>query len=394
MDCPLATKQAITIGKKQVTIKDLDTLVRPAKQLAGIMPASELSHCKGPFDGKINSIFRLTYGTGESEKKLIFRARISEAFRYEAIVKEKLLFPILDGTLDLQSGVSVKDRIEKIVKTRAGSHVFAEDTPPIIPVQNLYQYDETKKRIPYMYSVMDFIPGVSLYDFLEENKVKGKKARDLPASIVEKLDATFMEAGEALGRLHTIIFPGFYKTITDIGNDSKQVNFKTLFLAKIKDRMKEVAKYKITEEILPSLKKYFDETIELISDDEVPVLYHNDFQPQNFIMLPEEGHLDGFIDFDNWQISIEEDDLVKMQYWGTRGLDPRFEKSFLSGYKKIQNLPGDFQARIDLLKMCWFILVIAFEMDKILKNELNVTVDSRFPAVQEYINEIKKILKI
>jgi len=40
----------------------------------------------------------------------IFRARISEAFRYESIVKEKILFPILDGTVDLHGGDKLKAR--------------------------------------------------------------------------------------------------------------------------------------------------------------------------------------------------------------------------------------------------------------------------------------------
>ena len=390
----MSKSQAISIGKQCLTIKELDTLVSPAKEVASIAPSTRLSQWKGPFDGKINSIFRLNYGTGEAEKKLIFRARISEAFRYEAIVKEKLLFPILDGTLDLQSGARVKDAVDEIVRAKAGNHVFAEDKPPIIPLQNLYLFDETKARIPYMFSVMDFLPGISVYDFLEEHQVKGKEAQELPADIVLILDSVFMEAGEALGKLHAIEFPGFYKTITDIGDKSKLVNFKSLFEAKIKDRMAKVSKYEMIQEFLPVLKKYFDDNIDLLTDDEVPVLYHNDFQPQNFIMLPDEGHVNGFIDFDNWQISIKEDDLVKMQYWGLRGLDARFEESFMKGYEKIQHLPADFQARVELLKMCWFLLVIDFEMDKIMKNELNETVDNRFPAVQVYIDEIKKILEI
>nr|MDO8113326.1 aminoglycoside phosphotransferase family protein [Candidatus Sigynarchaeota archaeon] len=390
----MSTGQALSIGKKQVSIEELDALASEAKKQAMIPAASKPRQWKGPFDGKINSIYRLTYDASEGEQTLIFRARISEAFRYEAIVKEKLLFPILDGTVDLHDASTLKQKISAIIKAKTGNHVFSKEKPPVIPVQNLYAFNESKENLPYIYSVLDFLKGISLYDFLEANKVKNKKAKDLPAGIVKKLDAMFMESGQALGKLHQIEFPGFYNTIVDIGDDSKKVNFKSLFHSKVKDRLKEASKYHAAKDILPALRKYFDDNMDLISSDETPVLYHNDYQPQNFIIDPDKGTITGFIDFDNWQVSVREDDLVKMQYWGLRDLDPRFEKSFLSGYRKVQKLPADFQAKVDLLKTSWFVLVFDFEMDKIMKNERNITVDQRFPAAEKYLDEIKKILNI
>jgi len=129
------------------------------------------------------------------------------------------------------------------------------------------------------------------------------------------------------------------------------------------------------------------------TENNTPVLFHNDFQPQNFIIDEQSGKVAGYIDFDNWQVGVKEQEFVKMQYWGLRELDPAFEKAFLDGYKKHHWIDKDFLARVNVYKAQWFLLVYNFEMDKITKNERNITVDNRFPAAEKYIEEIKKIAK-
>jgi aminoglycoside phosphotransferase (APT) family kinase protein len=388
----MVAPQAMTIGKTTISLKEIDALVAPAKQRAGI-PASTLpTQVKGPFDGKINSIFRLTYEANTGPVTFIFRARVSEAFRYEAIVKEKVLFPILDGTVDLNGGDTLRGEIVRILDARTGSHVFSQDKPPAIPVQSLYQYDETCKQIPYLFSVMDFLPGISMYEYLDSLCVKNKKIKDIPAPVVKVLRNAFTDVGDAMARIHAIEFPAFYNAITDIGDASKAVNWKQLFTARLTKLIVEAARWPAIKPFLPDFQQYFKENVELIPEQDTPVLFHNDFQPQNFIVNDQSGRITGYIDFDNWQVGVKEQEFVKMQYWGLRELDPAFGMAFLAGYKKRHHVDKDFLARVNVYKAQWFLLVHNFEMTKVAMNEQNITVDKRFPAAEKYIEEIKKIV--
>ncbi|NMC06980.1 MAG: aminoglycoside phosphotransferase family protein [Candidatus Lokiarchaeota archaeon] len=389
----MAASQAFTVGKASLALKDLDALVAPAKKEAGI-PASALPmHVKGPFDGKINSIYRLTYDAGAGcPVTFIFRARISEAFRYEAIVKEKILFPILDGTINLHAGTGLRSQVEQLLAARTGSHVFSANKPPAVPVQSLYHYDETCKRIPHLYSVMGFLPGISLYEYIDARGVKHKKLADIPAPVARVLQAAFTDVGEAMAKIHAIEFPAFYNSITDIGDDAKAVNWKQLFAARTEQLMDEATRWPAIKPYLVDFRRYFKDSMALIPEHDVPVLFHNDFQPQNFIVDEMSGKVAGFIDFDNWQVGVREQEFVKMQYWGLRDLDPAFEQAFLAGYRKHHAIGKDFLARVDVYKSSWFLLVYNFEMSKIAKNEANITVDKRFPAAEKYIEEIKRIV--
>jgi aminoglycoside phosphotransferase (APT) family kinase protein len=371
-----------------------ESLLEPAKEMLGVPVKERYSAIRGPFDGKINSIYLVTYGTGVKAKHVVFRARVSEVFRYEGIVKEKILYPILDGRLDLANTATLRSQVEEILDQKSGSLLFSTESPPAVTVPGIYYYDETKEKLPYIYTLMEYIPGISLYEYLDNVKARNVPAEDLPDAVVKKLDRIFSEAGVALGKLHDIVFTGFWSAILDIGDESKTVAWKELFMEKAKKLMAEASQYPAMEEILPALDRYFQENVDLISDDETPVLFHNDFQPQNFMIDPEKGHVTGYIDFDNWQVGVKEQDFIKINYWGTRELDPRFEQKFIDGYRSVHELEEDFQKKVNLYKMQWFILVFNFEMSKISKNELNATVDQRFPAAEKYIDEMRAILGI
>jgi len=58
--------------------------------------------------------------------------------------------------------------------------VFSSDKPPAVPVQSLYHYDETCERIPYLFSVMEFLPGISMYEYMEARSVKNKRVKESP----------------------------------------------------------------------------------------------------------------------------------------------------------------------------------------------------------------------
>lgn len=385
-------KQTIQVGTHQVSRDAFEALLEPAKEMLGIQAKERFSAIRGPFDGKINSIYLFIYGTGPKSKHIVFRARVSEVFRYESIVKEKILYPILDGRLDLANTAILRSQVEEILGRKSDSLLFSTESPPAVTVPGIYYYDETKEKFPYIYTLMEYIQGISLYEYLDQVKAKNLSADDLPETVVKKLDRIFGEAGTALGRMHGIVFPAFYPTILDIGDESKTVSWKKLFMEKAKKLMTEASQYPAIEDLLPVLDLYFQENVNLISDDETPVLFNNDFQPQNFMIDPEKGHVTGYIDFDNWQVGVKEQDFIKINYWGTRELDPRFEQAFVDGYRSVHDLEEDYQKTVNFYKMQWLILVFNFEMSKVSKNELNEAVDQRFPAAEKYIDEMRAIL--
>ncbi|MHA1792789.1 MAG: phosphotransferase family protein [Promethearchaeota archaeon] len=388
-------EDSIQIGTLTLSTSNFKELLDRGLKNAKIkINESRIQSINGPFDGKINTIYTVNIATDNVTKKhVIFRARISKAFRYENIVKEKLLYPLLDGTLIIDNTLKTRKTIENIIRQKTGSHVFDPEMPPIVPVQDLYYFDETKKSLPWMYTIMDFIEGISLFEYLDKNGIKGKKWNEITPEARNFVMKIFQDAGEFLGKFHDIKFPAFYKSILDIGNPSREIKWKELFFQRVDDLLKEAEKFKAIKNILPKLKKYFNQNSDLIPEDETPVLFHNDYQPQNFIISVDDNKINGIIDFDNWQVGTREQDFIKIQYWGLKDLDPRFQQAFMTGYKKYQSIDSTFQQRVDLYKMQWFILVFNFEMDKIMKQEQNLTVDKRFPDAEKYIDEMKKILE-
>ena len=210
-----------------------------------------------------------------------------------------------------------------------------------------------------------------------------------------KYQSIFEQIGELLGKLHQIQFDGFYSDIREIGQTNKQKAWKDLFNEQLNKELIEAEKHQAILPILPKIKEFFKKTTPLVEAEKNAVLFHNDFQAQNLIVqeYTMDFGLQGIIDFDNWRIGPPAQDLVKIQYWtikGNKTLNDAFFKGYMKIHKDIDK--KEFQTKINIYKMLWFILVYNFEMDKVSKNELNTTVDSRFPAAEIYITEIMKVL--
>ncbi len=333
---------------------------------------------KGPFEGKINTIFQIetqNYGN------ILIRCRTSKAFRYEPFIKEKVLYPLLDGSLDPFAD-NCHDMVKRLVENKRGSYEFAH--PPIVPIQELLFWDETLQALPFPYAIKRMIPGQSLFEIMRVTPEK-----QLNSAPFLKI---FQHAGQMLGKLHKIQFPAFYETVDQIGSPVS-MDWPTLYWRQCTKELDEVKNYKEIHPILPKIEKILADGKSLMSK-EVPVLFHNDFQAQNLIIQgssKKEFHLAGVIDFDNWRIGPATQDFVKMQYWTTR--DKGFlQDAFIQGYSKESSLPNNFLSLLSVYKLLWFILVFCFEMDKIKKYEQNLAVDSRFPAAQEYLSAIQTLV--
>ncbi len=426
------TERDLEIGEKKYSVKQLSDFFSKIPQLTQFSNFKKIS---GPFDGKINSTYVITT---LSNNKIIFRNRISKAFRYEPIVKEKILYPLLTKefcTRDPDLGKKIKEIAEKT----EGSYIFQDSQPPILPIQTMYyfyepeRFDSKSERLiplntpvyPYMFTVKSYLEGESLYDMI----AKWPK-EELECKAICNL---FEEAGFALSKLHTIKFDAFYDKIYQIGADQKP-SWPELFSKQLQKELTEAEKNKEILPLLPDIKQYFESNLKIVENEKDAVIFHNDFQAQNIIVnridqtrldnsidqtrldnsidqtrldnqpnkqnninkagsnqQQSEYHITGFIDFDNWRIGPPAQDFIKMEYW-TIGNRKAWKEAFYRGYEKTATITNSMRKGIDIYKCLWFILVFNFEMDKIRKSELNASVDARFPSAEKYITEIKKLI--
>ena len=351
-----------------------------------IAKRGQITGINGPFDGKINSIYHFET---KSSQDFIMRARISKAFRYEGIIKEKILFPFLDGKLSAETP-NLGDEVKKITEKKTGSYVFKESPLKPVDLQSLLYYDETKNEIDYIYAFYDYLRGQSIYYPLESDRTE----RPFLISTMKYKDI-FRNMGKVLAQLHSIHFDGFYSDIREIGQPEHKKLWSELFQEQMDKEMTEAKQHDAIAPLIPKLEKFFTDRKPLVADEKEPVLFHNDFQSQNILVreYEQEFELKGVIDFDNWRIGPPAQDFVKIQYWTIQG-DETLNNALFDGYCSLRSTvnPKEMQQKIDIYKMLWFVLVYNFEMDKVMKNELNDDVDQRFPAADKYLAEMKKIL--
>ncbi|MFX1258024.1 MAG: dihydrodipicolinate synthase family protein [Promethearchaeota archaeon] len=342
----------------------------------------------GPLDAKINTIYRVNF----QNNKLIFRFRTSKSFQYENIIKEKILFPLLNGYFYPFSS-KIREKIKEIVINQKGNYFFNKEKPPIIPIANLIYYDETKKRIPYLFSIQDYISGKPLSNIL--TKIISEELNLNVNLNTSKFVNLFKNLGEILSKLHEIKFDSFYEIISDIGSKRKK-EWTEIFNLELDREIQQIKRNKL--EYIKEIRDYFKDNESLIEEENEPVLLHNDFQGQN-IIAKEEGfttiRISGLIDFDNWRIGVRALDFVKIYYWVLNCLKkPQLIDAFNQGYMKCYKytINNDFKKKIELYSLLWFLKMYNFKYYEIKKLEQKKTEDIEFSSADIYINEIKKIL--
>ncbi|GAB4305106.1 MAG: hypothetical protein Kow0069_00410 [Promethearchaeota archaeon] len=379
--------QRVRLGKEDAPT---DLLVRLAKRAVPEVGNAPLGHLAGPFDGKINASFRLDF---PGVPPLLLRFRVSRAFRYEPLVKEKLLYPLLDGSLD-PFARDFGRRVARLVRQAEGRHEFARE--PLLPAPRLYLWDETRRACPYLYSVKEFVPGLSLFDLLRGSR--GKDGEGRPPPVTRKnLVELHRELGSALGRLHGVQFDGFYERVTELGNSSKRVTWPELFWGAVERELREAERNPGFAPLANATRRYLKDAAGLVEEDEVPVVFHNDWQHQNFVVQRERWggrwRLAAVIDYDNWRVGTRAQEFVKLFYWSL-GDDEELGRAFVDGYEREgHRVDAEFWRKVDACRLLWFMVVYNFEVDKVRKSEQNPDVDERFPAAKVYLEEIAKLVE-
>ncbi|MFX1311289.1 MAG: dihydrodipicolinate synthase family protein [Promethearchaeota archaeon] len=346
-----------------------------------LVEQGKVKKIKGPYKIDINTLYKVIF----ENSKLVFRFRTSKSPQLENIIKEKLLFPFLDKTLNPEN-LDLRKKVKQIITTKTGSYIFKKENPSIIPVKNLIYYDETKEIIPYIFSAQEYIRGKPLFQLINQYINEGKNLN------TSKFLNLFENLGEHLGHLHSIKFNSFYRNIRDIG-EKKKVSYSEFLTNELENKLQEAKRNGV--DFGNQIRDYFNIHKTLIEDDKEFVLIYNDFQSQNVIVKEELGNIqvNGFVGFDKWNVGHRAQDFVKMDYWILKQLNiSSFNDVFYKAYSKYHKLNNDFRKKIELYKIFWFLNEYNYESDLIRKSK-DISLINTVPSLLEnYLFEIKTII--
>ena len=323
----------------------LDDIVNIFSKIEILRQQGKIRKIQGPLDGKVNTVYKVNF----EHSQLIFRFRTSKSFSYENLVKEKILFPFLDGTL-YSKIPKLTEKIKEILSKSSGSYFFDRFNPPVIPIADLMYFDETKDLIPYFFTVQQFIQGDPLHSILTQNL-----SEDFNLELeTSRFNNLFRNIGELLGKLHNEIkFDYFYEDVSDIGKKYEK-SWLEIFNKNLNAEIQKAKKNKMDN--IKEISDFFKDNESLIEEEYEPVLLHNDFHSKNIIIKNDSGsmNINGIIDFDNWGIGVRAQDFVKFKKWDLDFLNkPNLSEAFYQGYMKYYNINKDFLRKIELYSLFW-----------------------------------------
>ncbi len=333
-----AIYQLYSLGKEE--IYQLDDIINTFSNIEVLIKQGKLKKIIGPYDAETNIIYRVNF----ENSQLIFRFRTLKSFKYENLIKEKVLFPLLDGSLN-PNLEKFREKVKEIIAVKKGDYIFNKDNPPIIPVGNLIYYDETKQLIPYLFSIQEYIHGKSLKNLYD--KYKG----EIFSFNKSKFLNLFSDMGEILGKLHNIKFNSFQPDIYSLSKEAKS-NWLEIINSEFENQIQEAKKYKFNQE--DEIRDFIKEHIYLLENETEPVLIHNDFQWNNIIIKddPIKFQIRGIIDFDNWRIGVRAQDFVRMENITFKVINHKDIKlKFYEGYQKYYNIDENFYKKIDIYSL-------------------------------------------
>jgi len=368
------------LGKKD--LYQFDEIISTFSKIDVLVKQGKVKKIKGPYITDDNTVYRVNF----ENSHLVFRFLTSQFYSMENLIKEKLLYPFLDKTLN-PSDINLRQKVKEIINIKTGEYIFNKDKPPIIPVSNLIYYDETMETIPYPFSVQEYIRGKPLFQLInryvnQKKTLSAKKFLDL-----------FSNLGEQLGYLHEIKFDSYFNKINDIGTSLKRT-YSEYFEIELEERLQEAKKNGI--DFCDEIRNYYRENSSLIADETEYVLLHNDFKSQNIIVKEEKGviKINGIVDFDNWCVGCRAKDFIKIDYWILKPLNnTSFYSSFYNAYSKFYAINKDFKNKIELYKLIWLISEYNFESELIKKSKQINLISTESTSLERYLYEIKAIIQ-
>ncbi|MFW9999008.1 MAG: dihydrodipicolinate synthase family protein [Candidatus Hermodarchaeota archaeon] len=368
------------LGKKD--LYQFDEIIKTFSKIDVLVKQGKVKKIKGPYIVNINTLYRVNF----ENSHLVFRFRTSQSPQSEDLIKEKLLYPFLDKTLN-PTDIDLSKKVKEIIATKTGSYIFNKKNPPIIPVYNLIYYDETKDIVPYIFSVQEYIRGKPLFQLFNRYIGEGKSL------YVKKFLDLFYNLGEQLGHLHEVKFNSFFKNVNNIGKKEK-ILYSEYFKNELEERLQEAKKNKIN--FCDDIRDYYRDNFSLIEDETEFVLLHNDFKSQNIVVKEELGtiKINGIVDFDQWCIGSRAQDFIKIDYWILKPLNnTSFYNSFYKAYSSFYKIDSDFKKKVELYKLLWLLNEYNFESEILKKSDQMDITGIPSTSLSNYLFEIKAIIR-
>ncbi len=359
-----------------------DEIIKTFSNFEVLVKQGKVKKIKEPYVSDINTLNRVNF----ENNQLVFRFRTGQLKSVENLIKEKLLYPFLDKTLN-PDDFELRNKVKEIINTKTGSYIFNKDKPPIIPVCNLLYYDETQEIIPYLFSVEEYIRGKPLSQLINQYTSEGKNLN------TTKFLNLFSTLGEHLGNLHKIKFDTFYNKIINIGK-TKDVSYGELFETELEQKIREATKNQL--DFSDEIRKYYQDNKVLIEDENEFVILHNNFQSENIIVKEESGmiNIKGFVGFDYWNIGNRAQEFIKIDYWLSKFLNfPSFYNAFYNAYSKYHKVNSDFKKKIELFKLIWLLDKYNLEYDLIKRSDQKELLKTLKLSLESNIDEMKVIIR-
>ncbi|MFW9989304.1 MAG: dihydrodipicolinate synthase family protein [Candidatus Odinarchaeota archaeon] len=351
-----------------------DEIIKTFSNFEVLVKQGKVKKIKEAYISDINTLYRVNF----ENNQLVFRFRTGQLKSVENLIKEKLLFPFLDKTLN-PDDIELRNKVKEIIKTQTGSYIFNKDKPPIIPVCNLLYYNESQEIIPYIFSVEEYIRGKPLSRLINQYISEGKNLN------TTKFMSLFSTLGEHLANLHKIKFDMFYNKIINIGK-VKNVSYGELFESELEQKIREATKNQL--DFADEIRKYYQDNKVLIEDENEFVILHNNFQSTNIIVKEESGmiNIKGFVGFDYWNIGNRVQDLIKIDYWLSKSLNfPSFYNAFYNAYSKYYKVNSDFKKKVELFKLIWLLDKYNLEYAIMKKSEQKDLIKASKFSLENYI---------
>jgi len=372
--------QLYSIGRKD--LYQFHEIIKIFSNIDVLVQQGKVKKITGPYRSDVNTIYKVKFDNNQ----LVFRFQPNYFFQYENLIKEKLLYPFLDRTIN-PIDINLREKVKEIIDTEIGAYFFKKEKPPIIPVCNLFYFDETKEVIPITFSVQEYIRGKPLFQlinsYINDEKNLG----------ITKFLNLFSTLGEHLGNLHKIEFDSYCKDIINIGKKDK-VPYYEFIHHELETELHEAKKNNI--DFGKEIRRYFRDNRALIEDENEFVLLHNDFNSQNVIIKEDRGgiHLNGFVDFDNWCVGSRAQDFIKLNYLIFKPLNiSSLYKAFQKGYSRNYYFDKEFNKKIEIYKLLW--LLREYNIESKLKRNSNKfqIISSTSTSLENYLDEMQAIIR-
>lgn len=326
--------------------------------------ASEIrfrSICKGSF----NDILR--FQAGKEEYALRIRSRDSD-FGFEKIIKEPFAVLVLNNhdLSDRELGIAIQKLYQQqycglTENSLVGKFYYSD-------------WSKTFDALPYAFSIYQWKQGELLYS----------------APTSEHFEA----AGGLLARLHQRRFLSCYSSILEIG--SKPLSLHDSILSTCTTQYEAALSKGGSKALLDELILW----VRTRSND-LPATYravfcHYDFSGSNLIVDKDNAGIFA-LDFDNWKVSICEEDFPKLLHWTIvdpithkRRSSPKRVDDFMKGYRNGGGLIDDYLLRLKEAE--WLLRVYSHSLHRELTNPEEYQ-QSSFPGSHDYEQAISVLLQ-